>query len=142
MRAVRVCAVPGAVVVAVVSRVRWRKVRRAPGYKVSSAGGIKGPRGLLAPFPDRDGYLRVSICDEQVLVHHVVLEAFCGLRPYGTEACHDPELSEGRHDCRAVVLRWDTDRENGRDKARARKARSEVGTSPYVSGACETEVPC
>jgi hypothetical protein len=123
-------------------RVRWRKVRRADGYKVSSLGQVRGPGGPLTPFPDRDGYLRVNLRGEQVLVHHLVLEAFAGPRPYGMEACHHPELSLGRHDCRAVVLRWDTDGENGRDKLRARKARSELGQSPYLGHAPETGVPC
>ena len=123
-----------------VSRERWRKVRRAEGYKVSSEGRMRGPMGPLTLFPDRDGYLRVSIHDEQVLVHLVVLEAFHGPRPYGKpEGLHGPG---GCQDNRAEVLRWGTRQENEEDRKRDRKARSADGTSPYVSAAPRTKVPC
>jgi hypothetical protein len=112
-------------------RERWRNVRRAPGYQVSSEGRVRGPGGPLTPFPDRDGYLRVNIRGEQVLVHTLVLEAFHGLRPYGMEACHSPDLSLGRQDCRAVVLRWGTHRENERDKKKTEDMKRTGGSPPY-----------
>jgi len=90
-----------------------------------AAGGLP-----LTPSPDKDGYPCVTIHGETVRVAHLVLEAFSSLRPYGLEACHDPELSEGRHDCRAVVLRWGTHRENEQDKKRKAKSESEWKTSP------------
>lgn len=96
---------------------------------MSSHGRVKGPGGLLSPWPDRDGYLRVSLRDEQVFVHRLVLEAFHGPRPFGMEGLHGPG---GRQDNRAVVLRWGTHRENEQDRKRDRKARSEFGTSPSV----------
>lgn len=113
---------------------RWRKVRRAAGYKVSSAGRVRSlDRTLsdgraaggvmLAPF-EVDGYPHVTINGEQVPVMHLVLEAFDRLRPYGTEACHAPQAA-GRQDCRLEVLRWDTHRENERDKKRKRKLEKE-----------------
>jgi len=115
------------------ARERWRKVRRAPGCKVSSLGRVRSPDGtLLSPFPDRDGYPHLNFSGERVPLSHVVLEAFDRPRPYGTEACHDPLLSEGRHDCRAVVLRWDTRRGNERDKKRGReKDREETVSRPH-----------
>ena len=108
------------------ARERWRKVRRAPGYKVSSLGRVRSvPRVLadgrehggqpLEPFGNDDGYLCVTISGEQVKVHHLVLEAFTGPRPYGLEGCHGPG---GSQDNRAEVLRWDTHRENLLDKQR------------------------
>jgi hypothetical protein len=104
-------------------RERWRKVRRAPGHKVSSLGRVRSldrtlPNGaamggqLLTPF-DAGGYPHVTINGEQVPVHHLVLEAFHGPRPYGMEGCHGPG---GPWDNRASVLRWDTHRANERDK--------------------------
>ena len=118
------------------ARERWRKVRRADGYKVSSLGRVRSvPRMLddgrehggqiLRPYPDDDGYLCVTIGGETVKVHHLVLEAFHGPRPYGTEGCHGPG---GRQDNRAEVLRWDTHRENERDKTRQPERLDWIGT--------------
>jgi len=109
-------------------RERWRKVRRADGYKVSSLGRVKGPGGPLNPVRDSDGYLRVTLHGEKVKVMHLVLEAFVGPRPYGHDGCHDPKRSEGRQDCRLAVLRWGTHRENMNDKKRKAKSESECGT--------------
>lgn len=97
-------------------RERWRNVRRAAGYRVSSLGRVRSAGGVLSPVPDKDGYPRVSLHGEKVRVMHLVLEAFDRPRPYGLEACHDPRRSEGRQDCRIAVLRWGTHRENERDK--------------------------
>lgn len=117
-------------------RERWRNVRRAPGYRVSSLGRVRSPGGLLSPWPDRDGYLRVSLARESVLVHHLVLEAFHGPRPYGTEGCHGPG---GRQDNRASELRWGTHRENEHDKRKTEiKDGLECGTRPWVSRTFET----
>ena len=103
-----------------------------PCHKVSSLARLNGRGGPLTPFPDDDGYLRVTLHGEQVLLSHVVLEAFEGPRPYGCEALHHPVLSQGRDDCRAVVLRWGTHRENEQDKRKtAGRAELEGGTRPY-----------
>ena len=48
-------------------------------------------------------------------VHHLVLEAFVGLRPQGTEACHsDGDATNNRLD----NLRWDTSESNKADAIR------------------------
>lgn len=110
------------------ARERWRKVRRADGYKVSSLGRVRSVDRVLSDgrraggqpleqFPDKDGYLCVTIHGEQVQVSHLVLEAFHRLRPYGTEACHGPG---GITDNREDKLRWDSRRENLKDKLRER----------------------
>ena len=118
---------------------RWRKIRRAPKYKVSNRGHVKGPGGPLTPFPDRDGYLRVNLHGEQVLVHVLVLEAFHGPRPYGQEGLHGPG---GCQDNRAEVLRWGTHEENEKDKRDKRRTERkdewEVGTRPYLPRTFET----
>jgi hypothetical protein len=122
---------------------RWRKVRRGPGYKVSSEGRVRsldrtltdGRQAggvMLAPWLDDDGYPHVTINGEDVPVHLLVLEAFHGPRPYGTEGCHGPG---GRQDNRAGVLRWDTHQENERDKQRDRRKEREAETSSV--GRCD-----
>jgi len=118
------------------ARERWRNIRRARGYRVSSLGRVRSvPRTLsdgrqhggqvLEPYPDDDGYLCVKIRGETVRVHHLVLEAFHGPRPYGLEGCHGPG---GSQDNRAEVLRWDTHRENERDKKRQPERLDLIGT--------------
>lgn len=108
------------------ARERWRKVRRAEGYKVSSLGRVRsvdrtladGRRAggqVLEPFEKKDGYLFVTINGEDVQVSHLVLEAFHGPRPYGTEACHG---KNGNQDNRADQLRWDDREGNIKDKLR------------------------
>jgi hypothetical protein len=109
-------------------RERWRKVRRADGYKVSSLGRIRGPGGPLTPFPDRDGYLRVTLRGEQVQMSHLVLEAFDRIRPYGLEACHGKAGNQVNH---LTNVRWDTRRANGNDKKRKAISKSEWKTSPH-----------
>lgn len=105
-------------------RERWRKVRRASGYQVSSLGRVRsvgrtlsdGRRAggqLLTPKEDRDGYLLVKVAGEWVPVHILVLEAFRGPRPDGMEGCHGPG---GQQDNRLGRLRWDTHEANERDK--------------------------
>jgi NUMOD4 motif-containing protein len=124
---------------------RWRKVRRADGYKVSSEGrarsvdrtladGRQAGGVMLTPTLNQDGYPQVTINGETVLVMHLVLEAFDRPRPYGMEACHAPEAA-GRQDSRLAVLRWGTHRENERDKKRASQiGNGEFRTSPQEVG--------
>ena len=124
-------------------RERWRKVRRAPGYQVSSLGRVRSVDRTLSdgrlcggvtlePFPKKDGYLYVSLNGEHVQVSHLVLEAFDRPRPYGMEACHGPAGNQGNS---FANLRWGTHLENERDKKRMeRNGKSEVGSPPEVSG--------
>ena len=109
------------------ARERWRKVRRASGYQVSDRGRVRsvartltdGRRAggvMLRPVADKDGYRRVSIAGQMVGVATLVLETFDGPAPEGTEACHWPDPDRSCNDL--SNLRWDTHRENERDKAR------------------------
>jgi len=104
--------------------------------------GAQAGEVMLTPQRDDDGYLWVWLRGERVPLSHVVLEAFTGVRPYGTEACHDPDLSRGRDDCRAVVLRWGTHRENERDKRRTgvdQKQQVAPPVTAVASVACEVQ---
>lgn len=97
-------------------RDRWRKVRRAPSYKVSSNGRVRRGDHIMRPHLDKDGYLCVYLNGERTRVHTLVLEAFVSLRPYGMEGCHGPL---GKLINTVGNLRWDTHRENLKDKLRA-----------------------
>lgn len=110
---------------------------------MSSLGRVRSPYGPLTPSLTDDGYPRVEIAGEKARVAHLVLEAFDRLRPYGMEACHDPERSEGRHDCRAIALRWDTHLENIRDKRRniSHNGTSDTSGLSYDSGSGGTAWP-
>jgi len=116
------------------ARERWRNIRRARGYRVSDLGRVKSVARTLAdgrrhggqvldPYPDKDGYLCVTLAGETVKVHHLVLEAFHGPRPYGLEGCHGPD---GLLVNTAEVLRWDSHAENLREmRERNRKRQTE-----------------
>lgn len=61
----------------------WRDVVGFEGfYKVSDQGNIHGPRGVTMGNPDKDGYLRMALCNhtikKYVRIHRVVAEAFLG----------------------------------------------------------------
>lgn len=105
----------------------WRQVAGYEGlYTVSSLGnvhstarpGTKG--GLLTPKEDRHGYYQVGLYRDGAalnwFIHHLVLNAFAGLRPAGAETLHGPG---GRHDNRLLNLAWGTPAKNNiEDKSR------------------------
>lgn len=122
-------------------RERWRRVPGWRGYQVSDLGAVRSvPRvlasgrahggGPLAPAPDRDGYLTVTLSDGaqrwQAPVHVLVLLAFRGTCPAGLERLHG---NGDRQDNRLVNLRYGTDLENARDKLRAEDW-NRTGVSP------------
>lgn len=105
----------------------WRPVAGFPGYEVSSLGRVRGwlLRGsggkrmaaypaLLSQWTDQHGYRKTSIKGRITSVAHLVLGAFSGPRPEGTEARHFP--SNDRLNNSASNLRWSTHIENIRDK--------------------------
>lgn len=113
------------------SEERWLAVPGWEGlYEVSDRGGVRGldrvdsrgrhcPGVLLAPFVDGVGRHQVTLTREGrrslYRVHRLVLEAFVGPAPAGTEACH----GNGQPgDNRLGNLRWDTSSENEFDKVR------------------------
>ena len=113
----------------------WRPVVGYEGkYEVSEQGQVRSldryaragqhpsrlyPGRVLRLVPAVGGRVTVSLhlagVQRTRLVHHLVLDAFVGLRPEGTEACHwdgDPTNNSLSN------LRWDTHVENERDKVR------------------------
>lgn len=121
---------------------QWRDVPGWEGfYEVSDLGRVRSvqrvvkrsngwpqtvrSRVLLAPIGSH-GYPRVNLSRPggkpvQLLVHHLVLEAFIGPRPAGTETLHGNGV---RDDCRLTNLRWGTSVENKADVKRHREERA------------------
>lgn len=114
---------------------RWLPVPGYEGcYSVSNLGRVRSesrtvmdkngnhrrvPEAILKPQKNTGGYLRVSLWknskQENPAIHRLVLEAFVGDAPPGTQACHwndDPE------DNRLENLRWGTPAENKLDSVR------------------------
>lgn len=109
---------------------RWRAVVGYEGhYEVSDWGRVRSldrtlpvsRRGFTSRFyPGRtrrlglssSGRMHVALYGKQWQVHHLVLSAFVGPRPSGTECCHN---NGNPVDNRLVNLRWDTHRSNCMD---------------------------
>lgn len=107
---------------------RWAPVREFPGmFEVSDIGRVRsltrkltsgrrwGGR-LLRPRIKRMGYLHVRLCADRHYwraVHRLVLESFVGPCPALMEACHNNGVPD---DNRLENLRWDTRKNNHRDK--------------------------
>jgi hypothetical protein len=114
---------------------KWRALPGYEGiYEVSDQGNVKSlsrkiwhpHRGelqlqerILRPANTRYGKRMVALRKDgksrSFLVHRLVLEAFVGTAPEGTEACHTNDIG---HDNRLENLRWDTRRENIFDQVR------------------------
>jgi HNH endonuclease len=110
----------------------FKPIEGFPGYRVSNNGEVescwnrRGRRGgmtdtwlPLKPIGLRYGYLAVNLHREHTknrrLIHHLVLEAFVGLRPSGLICCHwDGDPSNNR----VENLRWDTHKSNCDDMLR------------------------
>lgn len=74
---------------------------------------------ILAPAPDKDGYLSVvlSFQSGKVMrrIHQLVLETFVGDCPPGMQACHNDDDPANN---RLANLRWDTPKGNHADMLR------------------------
>ena len=109
------------------SWIEYRDVPGFPGYKVGSDGtvwschrnrhGIGPQWSLRKTQRDRNGYCSVILHKtdgtRRLSVHRLVLEAFLGLCPPGSEACH---ANGCRTDNNVANLRWDTRKNNHHDK--------------------------
>ena len=117
---------------------RWLPVVGHEGYEVSDQGRVRSldrvvQRGvrpmrrrgaMLTTWVGKRGYPLVSLGRGNVrYVHHLVLEAFVGLRGVGEECRHGPG---GARDSRLENLCWGTSRENKLDQVRD-------GTHPQAS---------
>lgn len=113
----------------------WKQIPDYPHYEASDMGRIRSwylrgsNRGTIAKTPsiininyprgDERGY--VSVRDEfgnvkKRRIGGLVLSAHVGPRPEGMFACHFPDPNP--RNCRLDNLRWDTPRENLKDKTR------------------------
>lgn len=63
------------------SEVEWRELRTEPGYFVSTAGGVKGPRGVMDVIENYAGYVVVNIRKRQFRVSRLVCMTFHGPPP-------------------------------------------------------------
>ena len=124
---------------------RWLPVPGYEGlYSVSNLGRIRSesrtvtridgqrrrfPGTILKPNKHPSGYLRVDLRKnnkpETRVVHRLVLEAFVGEAPPGTEACH---WNDDPADNRMENLRWGTPADNMLDKVRNGRHHNAVKT--------------
>lgn len=99
---------------------KWRPIPSAPAFEASSAGAIRriGSALSLAAHIQRNGYVKIRLCDSGVTitrwVHRLICEAFRGPSPLPRmDAAHRNNV---RHDNRASNLRWKTRKQNEAEK--------------------------
>lgn len=95
-------------------------VRSVDRYVRRGAGEVFCPGQTMAPYRHRNGRLMVRLSSagspvKRFTIHRLVLEAFVGPRPAGTEACHFDDDRDNNH---VSNLRWDTRSANMRDRIR------------------------
>lgn len=108
-------------------------------YAVARTGEVYGKTKILKPVRQKSGYYTVTFkMNGKVSTHriqHLVLEAFIGPRPPGTEALHrNGDKSNNSLD----NLSWDTPRENAAD--RIRHGTQAAGTRHGMVKLTETQV--
>lgn len=120
-------------------------------YEVSDLGRVKSlPRltrqgwcggKILNPLPQGNGYVAVVLSRDgkrkTKYLHTLVLEAFVGQRPLNHDACHGPDRS--RSNCRLDNLRWDTRKNNLKDRVAHGTARR--GSSHPHAKLTESDIP-
>ena len=91
----------------------WVDAVGFPSYEVSNQGRIRNKRTgyILKTFPDRYGYLRVSLGNvDNVYIHRLVCESFHGIPQNGrTQVNH---IDANRQNNNASNLEWCSQREN------------------------------
>jgi hypothetical protein len=113
-----------------------------PGFSKYEAslekGLIRNRAGLIMSlFPDKDGYLRVTLTDDDGKKHGAMSVARCILTAHdrpplpGEEACHGPG---GKQDNRLANLRWDDRAGNEREKVEAGNGPQPHPTYPCKDG--------
>lgn len=109
----------------------WRSIPSLPDYDVSIFGAVMGPRKVLRPYKDADGYLRIGARGTSFLVHRLVAEAFLGPCPMGCEVAH---LDHDRANPRLSNLAYVTHDENVKATAAAgRSMRGEDHNKASIS---------
>lgn len=105
---------------------QWRALEELPNYQVSDRGRVRrivaacGTHAgrILKGFPDKDGYLRVTLQGERQRVrrvHQLVLGAFVGQRPADKETRH---LDGDKTNNALSNLCWGTGVENYADRVK------------------------
>jgi hypothetical protein len=99
---------------------RWADVEGFPGYRVSSAGTVIGPKGSPIGTVGTRGYRKVALMRDgrahTRLNHRLVLEAFVGKRPPEMQACR--HLDGNKLNNQLENLCWGTAAENMADTVR------------------------
>lgn len=95
----------------------WKPIERVNGnYKVSSLGRVKGPRGMVACYAQKSGYLYVNLYfngkNVCLRVHRLVAEAFC--IKASSELNVVDHINGDKTDNRACNLEWVSSSENVR----------------------------
>lgn len=124
--------------------VTFKDIDGFPAYCVGDNGSVwsakSGEWRKLTPVLRR-GYERVGLWRSSRLewrsVHHLVLEAFVGLRPDGTEACHFPDPDKTNN--RLANLRWDTPKANAGDSVAL--GRMSHGSGHRCAKLAEADIP-
>lgn len=105
----------------------WKPVQGYEGqYEVSSAGNVRGVDRVLSDgrswkgqvlkqVINHNGHCRVMLQGKYKWVHRLVLEAFVGPCPDGFDGCHNDGNPANN---RVENLRWDSRRENAKDRVR------------------------
>jgi len=110
------------------------------GYEVSNYGRVrtykqrygKGPKGLLpnhsplAGRKDRNGYIQFWLIDTSLKgrnfrAHTIVMQTFMGIPKEYQVICHHNDVKTDNH---ISNLRYDTSKENAKDRERNRSAKS------------------
>ena len=85
---------------------------------LNGRGDLSKDKRQLKQKYNRNGYLNIGLSDSKYkqifkMVHRLVLETFVGPCPEGMQCCHNNNI---RDDNRLENLRWDTPRNNEKDK--------------------------
>lgn len=90
----------------------WKDIPNHPNHQVSDLGNVRNKKSnrILKPFPDRYGYLRLSLgSEDNVYVHKLVCSAFHE-KPLGKEQINHIDCD--RQNNNANNLEWCTSKEN------------------------------
>lgn len=98
--------------------VEWKPIPGFPRYSASNTGLVRNENRLVSTFPDRKGYLKVKVSQEDGrrvgrLVHRIVAMAHLGVIPIGLVVCH---INGNKTDNAVSNLRISTASENEFDK--------------------------
>lgn len=97
----------------------WERIPWAPRYEVSDLGEVRGPRGMMKPWINDEGYIKIAlVCADgkrrQRFVHKIVAELF--LPPPEPGQRYVLHRDNARTNCAASNLRWGTHADNHEDK--------------------------